>query len=111
MKAGGAAIRVISRPQGSLVVEHFRSYAAQVLGVERPPDAYAAVALWFDPKRPGTPSYNATYCTTIDAIPSPVLVRMAGDYLVAEHAAHTGACRAIETMGGLVDDWTPDDAG
>ena len=111
MKNGGADVRVIHRDnQGSVVAGHMREWVTGALNKERPPDAYAAVALWFDAERPGRPAYQATYCTEIDAIPAPVLVRMAASYLIADHAAQVGACRAVETMGGEVEDWTPDDA-
>lgn len=111
MKNGGADVRVLHQDrQDSILKAHMRASVTHVLNRERPPDAYASVALWFDLKTPGRPRYYATYCTTHDAIPAPLLVRMAGPYLISEHAIHTGACRAIEDMTGEVEDWTPDDA-
>lgn len=109
MKNGGADVRVLHRDDQGPLGAHLRSYVGAVLSRERPPDAYAAVALWFDPETPGRPVYNATYCTTNDTIPAPLLVRMAAAFLVAEHAQNAGAQRAIEAMGYETEDWKPDD--
>jgi hypothetical protein len=112
MKAGGADVRVLRRdPEKSPhIAEHIRRHFIGLLNRERAPDAYASVAFWFDPETPGRPGYSATFCTVHDAISAPILVRMAGSYLIAEHAAHVGAYNAIEAMGYETDDWTPDDA-
>lgn len=110
MKNGGADVRVLHRIPMGRVADHLHAWCGQILDYERPPDAYAAVALWFDPETPGRPRHQATYCTVHDAIPAPLLVRMAGPYLVAEHAAFTGATRAIEAVGSEIEDWTPDGA-
>src|ERR1035437_3903183 len=65
MKNGGADVRVLHRDtQGGVLAEHMRCYVTECLNKERPPDAYAAVALWFDAHTPGRPRYNVTYCTT-----------------------------------------------
>lgn len=111
MKNGGADIRVLHRePAGNRVVAHMRGYVSSVLGKARPPDAYAAVAFWIDPETPGRPSYDVTFFTMCNELPAPLLVRMAGAFLVDEHAAYVGRCQAVEAMGYEVGDWTPDDA-
>ncbi len=111
MKAGGADVRVLrTNTSDGLLPAHARAWLSDVLGKSRPPDAYAAVAFWFDPKTPGRPGYNATWCTEIDAIPAPVLLRMAGPYLQDTYAAHVGSSEAIEALGGTPIDWTPDNA-
>lgn len=110
MKAGGADVRVFHRDSQGFVGSHMREWLTASLSRDRAPDAYAAVALWFDPETPGRPTYDATYCSTVDLIPSPLLVRMAASYLIAEQAIHSGEHRAIEKMGYEVDDWKPDDA-
>ncbi len=110
MKAGGADVRVFHRDPQGVVGYHMREWLGASLNKERQPDAYCAVALWFDPETPGRPMYNATYCSSHDAIPSPLLVRISAAYLVAEQAMHGGEQRALEKMGYEVDDWKPDDA-
>lgn len=110
MKAGGADVRVLHRDSQGLVGSHMREWLTASLSGDRAPDAYAAVALWFNPETPGRPTYDATYCSTADMLPAPLLVRMAASYLIAEQAIHGGEQRAIEKMGYGVDDWKPDDA-
>lgn len=111
MKSGGADVVVLNRKPGRSVVEsHLRAWCADVLDKTRPPDAYAAVAFWFDPETPGRPGSHACYCTAHDALPAPALVRIAGPYLVSRHAADIGADIAITQMGGEPFDWTPEDA-
>ena len=110
MKDGGADLHILNLPVRSVIENHMRSWVANTLGLERPPDAYAAVAFWLDADRPGRPQFSATFCTRHDALTAPLLVRVAGAYLVAEQAASMGAAEAVEAMGGEVEDWSPDDA-
>jgi hypothetical protein len=110
MKNGGADVRVLHKERDYLST-HMMEWANYVLSRKRKPDAYAAIALWLDPKTPGRPSHDVTFLTTVDALPAPVLVRMAGDYLVSEQSAWVGRCYAVEAMGHEPEDWSPDNAG
>lgn len=111
MKNGGADVTVLRRDaEKSVVVRHMRAWSDHVMSHERAPDAYAAVALWFDPEHPGRPAYNATWCTASDTMPAPLLARIAGAYLVTEVAVAHGVNQAIEAMGYEIEDWNPDDA-
>ena len=110
MKGGGVDVRVLLRAPESHVSSHMRAYVGKVLSHDRPPDAYAAVSFWYDPERPGLPSYHVSFCTTHDAITQPVLVQAAAAYLVSEQAAWSGECKAVEAMGGEIEPWSPDEA-
>lgn len=111
MKAGGAVIHLLPKAPNDILTAHLRAWTVDVLGKSRPPDAYAAVAFWFDPETPGRPGFNVSFCTTCDAIPAPLLGRIAAEYIAQDSAAHLGMCRAVEAMGGEVEDWEPDNAG
>lgn len=111
MKNGGADVRVLHREATlSPVAQHMREWVGGCLNKERVPDAYGAVAFWFDDDAPGRPGVQITYLTSTHKVPAPVLVRMIGPYLISAQAAHVGATDAIEAMGGEIDDWRPDDA-
>lgn len=112
MKNGGADVRVIHRDSNvGFVATHMREYVADVLNKNRSPDAYAAVAFWFDDDTPGRSAYLATYCTRHPAVNPPALVRMAAAQLISEQSVNEGSDRAIRAMGGSTEDWTPDESG
>jgi len=110
MKNGGADVRVIYQETAPNPVSiHLRAWTKSVTNQKVPPDAYAAVAFWFDPATPGRPGYNIAYISKHAAIPTALLVRMAAAYIVTEHAVNCAVSRTIEEMGGVPEDWTPDD--
>lgn len=110
MKDGGADVRVIQRgPRGPLE-QHLRQMVDFTLSQGRPPDAYAFVALWADPGRPGEPAYEANVFSTSAALPGPVVARLATPYLVDDRAATMGKQRALAELGYECVDWAPDDA-
>ena len=88
--------------------QHMRAWVASALDADRPPDAYAAVAFWFDPQSPGQPEYNIGWRSRYDAAPLPVLCDMAARYLAVEPAAIRGTQRAIESLGYEPEGWEPD---
>lgn len=85
-----------------------RQWMGLILGGERAPDAYAAIAFWFDAEQPGRPHYQVGFLTRHDAVPSPVLCGMAARYLAEESAVVRGAQRATEDLGYEHESWEPD---
>ncbi len=110
MKAG-ADIRILPRPRQSEIGQHMRAWVNIVLGDERPPDAYGAVAFWFDPAAPGRPEYSTGFLSRHDAIPLPVLSRLAAAYLADMSPVARGAERATQEMADETDGWEPEPTG
>jgi hypothetical protein len=109
MKNGGADVRVLRRDGNvGFVATHMREFVTGTLNKERAPDAYAAIAFWFDDDTPGRPAFLATYCTRHPKVTPPLLVRMAAAQLISVQASNEGADRAITALGGETDDWSPD---
>ncbi len=109
MKGGGADLTVLSSAVPSQLEQHLRSWVENVLHEgDREPDAYAAVAFWFDQATPGRPSYNSTIMTVCDSIPMPVVCQMAQAYLGQESAVHNGENRALARLGVAPDSWEPE---
>jgi hypothetical protein len=111
MKDGGADLHILRlEPAGNTVVMHAREWLTAIGGAAQPPDAYAAVAIWFDPECPGNPGYSVGYSTVSDAMPISVVTRIAANYLVHDCAAESGKHRALDAMGCARVPWKPDDA-
>lgn len=111
MKNGGADLHVLRRASaGNTVMAHAREWLTAIGRMERPPDAYVAVAMWFYPETPGNPGYSSGYATETDAMPISVVTRIAADYLVHDNAAESGKHRALDAMGYTRVPWEPDDA-
>ena len=111
MKAGGADLHVIPRQRQSEIAQHMQAWTKVVLGDDRPPDAYAAVAFWIDPDAPGRCEFNIGFLTRHNAMPLPVLSRAAAAYLADMSPAERGAQRAAQDMGYTPKGWEPEPTG
>ncbi len=110
MKGGGADVHVIPRRRMSDVSQHMRQWVESVDGA-RSPDAYMAVAFWFNADSPVSPDYSVGFLTRPDAMPAPVLRRLAAAYCADEAATARGARRAVEDMGVEPAGWEPEPTG
>lgn len=111
MKGGGADLHVIPRRRQSEIAQHMQAWTKIVLEEGRAPDAYAAVAFWINPDAPGRCEYNIGFLSRHDALPLPVLSRVAAAYLADMSSVERGAQRAMEGLGYESKDWEPDPAG
>lgn len=106
----GAVFRVVPRSPQNDVTKHIREWVSGALDCTRPPDAYAAVAYWFDAAEPGNPGITIGYATRHDAVPLAALVHMAGATLAHDFAAESGKRRTLRAYGDEPPSWTPDPA-
>lgn len=110
MKAGGASIRVLHRRDPNEVITHMRETFAFVTSHKRAPDGYVLCVFWLDKANPGFPSSKVSYHSVSDELTPAVLCKNAAAEIAEESASHTGACRAIESLGYEPDSWEPDPA-
>ena len=80
----GADLHILRSIPQSAVADHIRKWSRLVLNDDRPPDGYAAVAFWVEPDAPGRIGYNVGMFSANDAVPLPVLSRLAAAYLGEE---------------------------
>lgn len=110
MKGGGADLYVLPRRRQSEIAQHMQAWTKIVLEEGRPPDAYAAVAFWINPDAPGRCEYNIGFLSRHDALPLPVLSRVAAAYLGDMSPVARGAQHAVEHLGYTPEDWEPEPA-
>lgn len=111
MKNGGADVRVLHRDQHpSPIAQHLRAWTDDVLtSHDAPPDGYAAIAYWVDDATPGRPQFHPCYFTRNHALPTVLLVQMAGQHLLHDVAARLGMNGALDAIGVCGNEWSPDD--
>lgn len=111
MKNGGADVRVLRAGPLPPVTQHMTKWVRSIVCdyPNNPPDAYAAVALWFDAANPAYPGCETMVYSKCAALPPAIVVRIAGPTLADEYRARCAASLALSMLGYDDGDWTPDD--
>jgi hypothetical protein len=73
MKAGGADVRVIYRPQDTECRDRLRAWASEVLAAPEPPDAFFAIAYRYNPAVPASADATLAWWSDHPAFPLEML--------------------------------------
>lgn len=99
MKAGGADIRVITRPAQNDVTRKIVRWSRRVIELDPPPDAFFAIALYVDPSVPGGVSTNSDWESRHPAFPIILMPTLAIELARWEIEAVATTNEVLETLG------------